>query len=117
MGAERQRWWGSLDEDRFAGAIFYYQSDNYLNNSAVSTACGDEPGTWRDRDPQSSAHTPAALGDQIQMAHYNDITSGGHNNYNAHMVYSVQYRFEMFANGHVDEKIMPMKNSCSQPDC
>jgi predicted porin len=73
----------------------YYQSDNYINNSLVSTAYGDEAsehGVTVTLNRMLTRRLRLTL--KYGYFDYSDTTSGGHNNYTAHMVYSsLQYRF------------------------
>jgi hypothetical protein len=73
----------------------YYQSDNYINNSAVSVAYGDEAKEHGVTATLSRQLTPRMRWTlKYGYFDYNETTSGEHNNYSAHLVYSsVQYRF------------------------
>ena len=73
----------------------YYQSNDFMDNSAVSTPYGDES-----REHGVTVTLNRMLSPRMRLTlkygfyDYNDMTSGGHNNYTAHMVYSgLQYRF------------------------
>jgi len=73
----------------------YYQSDNYINNSTVSTAYGDEAREHGLTVALSRLLTPRLRWTlKYGFFDFDDATSGGHNNYHAHLVHSsVQYRF------------------------
>jgi predicted porin len=73
----------------------YYQSDDYINNSAVSTPYGDESREHGVTVALSRMLTPRLrLTLKYGFFDYDDDASGGHNDYTAHMAYSgLQYRF------------------------
>jgi hypothetical protein len=73
----------------------YYQSDDYINNSAVSTPYGDESREHGVTVELSRLLTPRLrLTLKYGFFDYNDDASGGHNDYTAHLAYSgLQYRF------------------------
>ena len=73
----------------------YYQSDNFIDNSAVSTPYGDEAREHGVTVTLSRMLTPRLRWSiKYGFFDYDDETSGGHNNYTAHLVYSsLQYRF------------------------
>jgi hypothetical protein len=73
----------------------YYQSDDYINNSAVSTPYGDESREHGFTVALNRMLTPRLRWTlKYGFFDYNDATSGGHNNYTANLVYtSLQYRF------------------------
>jgi hypothetical protein len=73
----------------------YYQSNDFIDNSAVSTPYGDEA-----REHGVTVTLNRMLNPRLRWSikygyfDYDDVTSGGHNNYTAHLVYSsLQYRF------------------------
>jgi hypothetical protein len=73
----------------------YYQSDNFIDNSAVSTPYGDES-----HEHGVTVTLNRLLSPRLRLMlkygffDYHDVTSGGHNDYTAHLVYSsLQYRF------------------------
>jgi hypothetical protein len=75
--------------------FFYYQADNYSNNSTVGLPLGagaDEQSVTATLTRRISRNLRVNL--KYAYSHYNDRASGGNNNYNAQMVYSsLQYRF------------------------
>ncbi len=83
------------DRTELQAQYSYYQSDNYINNSRVSTPYGDEASEHGVTVTLNRMLTPR-LRWTLKYGYfdYSDTTSGGHNNYTAHMVYSsLQYRF------------------------
>jgi len=74
---------------------YFYQSRDYINNSAVSTPYGTQS-----REHGVTVGLTRMLTRRLKVGlkygffDYHDDTSGGHNNYSAHMIYSsLQYRF------------------------
>ena len=86
----------ALDERTDLQAQYsYYKSDNFIDNSAVSTPYGDES-----REHGVTVTLNRMLSPRLRWTlkygffDYADVTSGGHNDYTAHMVYTgLQYRF------------------------
>ena len=73
----------------------YYQSNDFMDNSDVSTPYGTE-----DREHGVTVTLSRMLTPKVRLTlkygffDYHDITSGTHNDYRAHMVYSgLQFRF------------------------
>ena len=67
----------------------YYQSNDFMDNSSVSTPYGAESREHGVTLTLSRMLTPRMrLTLRYGFFDYNDVTSGGHNNYLAHMVYS-----------------------------
>ena len=76
-------------------AYSYYQSNDFMDNSDVSTPYGAES-----REHGVTVSLSRMLNPRVRLTlkyaffDYNDVTSGGHNNYTAHMVYSgLHFRF------------------------
>ena len=86
----------ALDERTDLQAQYsYYQSNDYINNSAVSTPYGDESranGVTVTLNRALNRHLRWTL--KYAFYDYKDVTSGFHSDYTAQAVYSsVQYRF------------------------
>jgi hypothetical protein len=86
----------ALDERTDLQAQYsYYQSNDFMDNSAVSTPYGDESrehGVTVTLNRMVTRRLRWTL--KYGFFDYNDVASGLHNNYTAHMVYSsMQYRF------------------------
>jgi hypothetical protein len=83
------------DRTELQAQYSYYQSDNFMNNSTVSTPYGEESHEHGVTVTLSRMFTPRLRWTlKYGFFDYDDHTSGGHNNYTAHMVYSgLQYRF------------------------
>jgi hypothetical protein len=73
----------------------YYQANDFMNNSAVSTPYGTEDREHGVTVTLNRMFTPRLRWSiRYGFYDYNDNTSGGHNDYTAHLVYSsLQYRF------------------------
>ena len=73
----------------------YYQSNDFMDNSRVSTPYGDESREHGVTVTLNRMLTPRLRWTlKYGFFDYNDVASGGHNNYTAHMVYSsMQFRF------------------------
>jgi hypothetical protein len=73
----------------------FYQSDDFINNSAVSTPYGNssrEHGVTVTLNRMLTPRVRWSL--KYGFFDYNDTTSGDHNNYTAHLIYTnVQFRF------------------------
>ena len=74
---------------------FYYRADDYSNNSSVGVPYGtgaEEHGITATMMRRLAKNLRLTL--KYGFFHYDDETSGGNNNYQAHLVYSsLQYRF------------------------
>ncbi len=86
----------ALDEKTdLSATYFYYRADNYSDNSAVGLPYGiglEEHGATASLSRELSRRIRWTL--RYGYFTSNDQTSGGNNDYDAHMVYStVQYRF------------------------
>jgi hypothetical protein len=76
-------------------AYSYYQANDFMDNSAVSTPYGSES-----REHGVTVTLSRMLTRQLRLTlkygffDYHDVASGGHNDYTAHMVYSgMEFRF------------------------
>jgi hypothetical protein len=83
------------DRTDLQASYSYYESNDFMNNSAVSTPYGDES-----REHGVTVTLTRMLSPRVRLTlkygffDYNDVASGGHNNYRAHLVYSgLQFRF------------------------
>jgi hypothetical protein len=76
-------------------SYFYYSSDNYDDNSAVGMPYGaeaEEHGITATLVRRLSSKLRVTL--RYGFFHYDDVTSGGNNNYQAHLISTgLQYRF------------------------
>jgi hypothetical protein len=83
------------DKTDFNLSYFYYQADNYQDNSIVGLPLGagaDEHGITATLSRRLTKHVRLAL--NYGFFHYSDETSGYNNNYNANVLYaSLRYRF------------------------
>lgn len=74
---------------------FYYQADNYRDNSSVAVPYGagaEEHGITATLVRRLTKNLRLTL--KYGYFHYDDVTSGGNKNYQAHMLFSgLQYRF------------------------
>ena len=83
------------DKTDFKLSYFYYQADNYQDNSLVGLPLGagaQEHGITATLSRRLNKHMRVAL--NYGFYHYDDTTSGNNNNYNANVLYaSLRYRF------------------------
>jgi hypothetical protein len=102
LDSENDYWTGTLtagfavdDKTDLTATYFYYRADNYFDNSASGMPYGagiEEHGITAGLSRQMSRRVRWTL--RYGFYTSEDETSGGNNDYDAHMVYStVQYRF------------------------
>jgi hypothetical protein len=102
LDAENDYWNGSLtaglaldDKTDLTATYFYYRADNYSDNSAAGLPYGvgiEEQGVTAGLSRQLSRRVRWTL--RYGFFTSDDETSGGNNDYDAHLVYStLQYRF------------------------
>jgi hypothetical protein len=74
---------------------YYYQADDYQNNSTFGVPYGageQEQGVTASLTRRLTQHLRLSL--KYGFTHYTDATSGGFNDFNAHVIFSsIQYRF------------------------
>ena len=74
---------------------FFYKADNYVDNSIAGLPLGvaaEEHGVTATLTRRLTQHLRLDL--KYGYFHYDDITSGGNNSYEAHLLFSsLQYRF------------------------
>ncbi len=102
LAAQNNYWTAALtsgfvvdDKTDLNVSYFYYRADNYSDNSSVGVPYGtgaEEHGVTAGIVRRINKNLRLTV--KYGFYHYTDDTSGGNNNYSAHLVYSsLQYRF------------------------